>query len=267
MITQKEMISTIENGIKNGQYPAFVYKFRKADDCNTESIVTNNELWFSNPYDFNDPYDCNVPLDTEEDKKVVREYLGSIKVTDIDLDTPDLIQEKIKKDIKKVLSRFGVCCFSKGFNDILQWSHYADNHRGICLKFDLLELCKGLGDFFIPLPVHYQMELPHYNHCKEEQRNNIADIIIKPKSCCWRYEQEIRIVKQGLVSKSDSDMIEQQKRKVVFSPNALVEIIFGAKATVENHYKHLCANNSDLKHVKFSNMELGKGKYYELIKK
>jgi hypothetical protein len=33
--------------------------------------------------------------------------------------------------------RFGVLCFTEIWNDILQWSHYADRHRGICLGFDV----------------------------------------------------------------------------------------------------------------------------------
>src|SRR5271155_2361889 len=32
---------------------------------------------------------------------------------------------------------FGVVCFTERWDDILQWAHYADRHRGICLGFDV----------------------------------------------------------------------------------------------------------------------------------
>jgi hypothetical protein len=37
----------------------------------------------------------------------------------------------------KISARFGVLCFSEHWSDILQWSHYADRHRGICLGFEV----------------------------------------------------------------------------------------------------------------------------------
>src|SRR5277367_502008 len=46
-------------------------------------------------------------------------------------------------------ARFGVLCFSERWNDILQWSHYADRHRGICLGFDVAGDPKKFGN------VHY----------------------------------------------------------------------------------------------------------------
>jgi hypothetical protein len=270
MLTQQELIAKIKKGIKEETYPAFIYKYRP-DDCNTAAIITNNELWFSDPNVFNDPYDCQVPIDVEKSKDIVRQYFKGIGKSDNEINgwltNPDKIQESIKKDVEKALSNLGVCSFSKLYDDILQWSHYADRHKGICFKFDLLELCKEL-DYFIPIPVHYQMELPHYNHCIEEQRKKLADILIKPKACCWRYEQEIRIVKQGLVTNSDNEDAIIRKRKTVYNAIALKEIIFGAKTSKETteKYKKLCQDYSDKRHIPLFKMELGKGKYYELIK-
>ncbi len=31
----------------------------------------------------------------------------------------------------------GVICFSSNYDNILMWSHYANNHKGICIEFDL----------------------------------------------------------------------------------------------------------------------------------
>ena len=34
-------------------------------------------------------------------------------------------------------SKMGFLCFSKNWNNPVQWSHYADGHRGLCLGFDI----------------------------------------------------------------------------------------------------------------------------------
>src|SRR5579859_4794235 len=36
-----------------------------------------------------------------------------------------------------VAQRWGVLCFSEEKTDVLQWAHYADRHKGICLGFDV----------------------------------------------------------------------------------------------------------------------------------
>jgi hypothetical protein len=34
-------------------------------------------------------------------------------------------------------ARYGMLCFSGGWHNPVQWSHYAESHRGICLGFDV----------------------------------------------------------------------------------------------------------------------------------
>jgi hypothetical protein len=42
------------------------------------------------------------------------------------------IQEESRKNVR-------VCCFSENNDSILMWSHYADEHRGICVEYDFLD--------------------------------------------------------------------------------------------------------------------------------
>src|SRR5215470_3036284 len=37
----------------------------------------------------------------------------------------------------EIAQRYGVLCFSESKTDVLQWAHYADRHRGICLGFEV----------------------------------------------------------------------------------------------------------------------------------
>ena len=53
----------IKLGVDVKTYPQFLFKYR-ADNSFTEKIISDNELYFSNPRIFNDPYDCNTLINT-----------------------------------------------------------------------------------------------------------------------------------------------------------------------------------------------------------
>ncbi|RZJ85738.1 MAG: DUF2971 domain-containing protein [Hymenobacter sp.] len=164
---------------------------------------------------------------------------------------PDIMREKTEH----AMSRLGICCFSTLEDNILQWSHYADYHRGICLKFDITEA----ADFFrTPIIVAYRKVMQHYNHFTMSK--SIVEYLIKPKYADWSYESEVRVVKH-------SDTEEAGNRAYSFPDSALKEIIFGAKTpdAVIVKYKQLCST-SNKAHVLFSKMSLGSGTHYELIK-
>ncbi len=44
------------------------------------------------------------------------------------------VMEKIKEDLSKIC---GILCFSKSWDNPMQWSHYADGYKGLCLGFDI----------------------------------------------------------------------------------------------------------------------------------
>jgi hypothetical protein len=46
-------------------------------------------------------------------------------------------------------------CFSRDWHNPVQWSHYADKHRGICLGFDVPDS--------LLVPVQYTKEPPKLN--------------------------------------------------------------------------------------------------------
>ena len=246
----------VKMGVNQKSYPQNIYKYR-SDSDKTERIITDNELWFSDPLLFNDPYDCHTPINTTTPMPDIKAWLASVgflpeyidQIAELLKQNPNLMKESSEK----ALSNLGVCCFSTIGDSILQWSHYSDYHRGICLKFDLL----ADPDFFTtPIIVTYRKVMQHYNHYI--QSNKIIEYLVSPKFDQWSYESEIRIVKNQ----------ENSSNKVFkFADNALAEIIFGAKTpdTVIDKYRRLCAT-SGKGHVQFSKMELGTGAHYELVK-
>ena len=63
---------------------------------------------------------------------------------------PKIFKNQYEEDI-------GICCFSFNPKSILMWSHYTNNHKGVCLKFDYKQDIEG---FRVSSPVEYVEEYP-----------------------------------------------------------------------------------------------------------
>lgn len=102
------------------------------------------------------------------------EFLG------VELSNPKL--RRAMKATKKQLSKTrGLLCFSKDWNNPVQWSHYANNHKGVCLGFDF--------------PKKYLTKVDYVE--KRLSHNGIIDEVLMIKFLTtkfihWSYEQEYR---------------------------------------------------------------------------
>lgn len=191
------------------------YKYRRWDEY-TKRIITHQELYFADPKEFNDIFDCQAC-------GIIKDYnppcapfsiieKGNIRFYN-NIDPIKLLNEVTKQNISKC----GVCCFSKTYNSILMWSHYAHYNRGVCFRFDLdeINLTNGLFD-----DVKYVRSKPIFDF------NDLDEDLSKwffYKYKVWKYEREIR----GLIF-PPQNAEDEQYRKLQFPREALKEIIFGA---------------------------------------
>jgi hypothetical protein len=83
-----------------------LYRYRHAS-TNTFSEISEGQAWYSKYSELNDPFEgiyvnqsCNIAVDA-------------------------------------LIQTLRVCCFSERNDNLLMWAHYADNHRGICLEYDI----------------------------------------------------------------------------------------------------------------------------------
>jgi hypothetical protein len=248
-------------GVSQKAFPQFLNKYR-SDNPRTENIIVNNELWFNNPLEFNDPYDCNTPININTPLADIKTWLNGVGIIPEHIDELAARVQKnpniMKQETENAMKNSGICCFSTLHDSILQWSHYSDYHKGICLKFDILED----ADFFsIPVIVSYRQVMQHYNHYIHS--NKIIEYLIQPKFHDWSYESEIRVVKTEVHIKANGN-----KRGFKYKDNALKEVIFGTNTpdSIIDKYRKLCADNNK-GHVIFYKMELGAGVHYQLVKK
>jgi hypothetical protein len=109
----------------------------------------------------NDPFELSsVALDTRER----RERWGAFK--------------------REMAIRYGILCFSRDWHNPVQWSHYADHHRGLCLGFDVADtLLSGV----VYRKTRYKPRL------LDDLNEDIARIILTTKFKHWEYEQEVRV--------------------------------------------------------------------------
>lgn len=107
-----------------------------------------------------------------------------------------LLATDIERELLRQYDR-GVCCFSESFKNPLLWSHYADQHRGVCIGYGLdrkpkPEMHKVLygGSRTVKSSLVAQAIL-------EEDEKAVAaldrDVLLR-KAPEWRYEKEWRLL-------------------------------------------------------------------------
>ena len=76
----------------------------------------------------------------------------------------------------------GIICFSRNWRNPVQWAHYADKHKGICLGFDVLD--------------SYLVKVDYVRNRLTPKKNIDEQFMLKllsTKFSHWRYEQEYRV--------------------------------------------------------------------------
>jgi hypothetical protein len=120
---------------------------------------------------------------------------------------------------QRVISHRGLYCLTPDPCSTLMWSHYADNHRGICLEFDTANPL-----FSEAVEVAYRSEYPRWVPHEMEQ---IAFEMFLTKAEDWSYEKEFRIIGGVNMEKDhlnlDGDWLRQP-------PGALQSVIVGCEA-------------------------------------
>lgn len=207
----------IRQFIQRGDVPRCLYKYRTVDSA--EKLIKNHSIYFSSSKEFNDPFESAFnTLEEYTPKQYYDSFIYAGMKPEIAEEltnqvTCGVIDGKtiIKQLTEDVISSMGYYCMTTKPNNLLMWAHYADSHRGVCLKFDIL---KDLESFLVPVPVDYNPQYINFDLLTGELLS-----VIRRKSPDWKYEDEYRIIKtdfQGLWN---------------FNPDCLVEIIFGCRTS------------------------------------
>ena len=191
--------------------PRKLYKYYSVND-NLFNLIRNHSCWFSKPSDFNDPFDCNLDISIGRNPKEIMHNMDKSSMLRLLYDAlsqkgddvidagariikkPFLLKNIINEIHKYYIDQnIGVFCLSQDPANILMWSHYADNHKGICVEYSFSE--KFLFQ-------QCDEELVCFNRIcfedaicdltKDEDANGYR--MLFTKSVDWKYENECRLL-------------------------------------------------------------------------
>ena len=209
--------------------PASLYKYYSDTKLNFETIK-NNSMWYSAPCNFNDIFDCNISIDDEKifnnalnlfpDKRGVR--------------TGSPMWKKLKEEINRGLymletqfnelrNTTGISCFSEREDSLLMWAHYGNNHRGICVEYNLLNINKELG--FTAVPIIYSNDRTCFDSIESYGEKDIWKFFIESltsKSMEWNYEKEWRIIRDQVACGSQWDVNKKGALLKMIRPDSII---------------------------------------------
>lgn len=104
----------------------------------------------------------------------------------------DFATKELRRGFQKLkeyyAERLGLICFSRSYKNPVQWSHYAEQHKGVCLGFDVLRsLCS---------PVEYvqeRIDLRTFVGQEEMDLSRLITALWRTKFSHWSYEEEVRL--------------------------------------------------------------------------
>lgn len=191
-----------------------LYKYQGIPDCKAKGEdylrlkrhLQNHEMSLSSPSTFNNPFDCHMA------------FPGASR--------QDLATRS--RDIVDTIWRVGSLAESPC--NRLMWSHYADNHRGLCIEYDFSAFDPfSAGVIFAPViysPKRPQVPEKLLNDVATDQLDRqdyrFLTSTLFTKDSVWQYESEWRIVKGVYVGTQASSL------HIEFEMPPISAVYFGA---------------------------------------
>jgi hypothetical protein len=222
-----------------------LYHYEKLNVGYLSTTLRDQKIHCSKPANLNDPWDCKPCLDSlslqnsEVFQKVMSWFHRQAAQANYAL-RPDLKQQwedslrndskkqsqfmdDQSKSIQRMVSERRIYCLTPDADSTLMWSHYADNHRGICLEFgvDNPLFSKALRVVYAS---KYPLWIPH--EFEAQQASTIAMILTKAED--WVYEKEFRLI--SIPSGPENHWLRTQEDFFLLPPASLKSVIAGCHA-------------------------------------
>ena len=174
-----------------------LYRFQSINKLTLQNL-NNQKNWVADPYEFNDPFEFS--------------FYDSILIDENgDFRQLNHIEKSNAIKFKDSIGDYGIVCYTSEYRNNLLWSHYSENHKGMCLVFDIP---KEKEDSLYK--VQYQLHFPEINLTDDSKTDEEIKTIVTTKSIEWKYENEYR-------------QVFIMKNMLYEYPGELIEIIFGCR--------------------------------------
>ncbi len=176
-----------------------LYKYVKADIC--QKILNNGTIRFTPPNEFNDPFEL-LPAKKEYTYEMNKKF-------------QDYASRKI-----------GILSLTEKRNDLVMWSHYAHDHKGVVIEFSVNNEFMNIHDFGNKEATCQKVKYEEKRCWAPDEWNQKEkyDFILKlgiTKSTYWENEKEWRGFCE-IESKNNSYLIK-------FPPKIITGIIYGCR--------------------------------------
>lgn len=190
----------------------------------TLDIIANHRIYYPLPELFNDPFDTqcsfkdsSVKTQSQDIDKITAAFPDE-SFSEIIANTSRDLSEDINS-FNKSLQGFGILSLAENAKDILMWSHYAQDHKGVCIELERTET-NDLGNPNSTRKVAYTKNYPSLRSkslLTKDDRTSALMRVLYTKSEHWNYEREWRNF--------------QQKGNTVYPvPGKILSITFGVRA-------------------------------------
>jgi hypothetical protein len=123
---------------------------------------------------------------------------------------------------ERIERQYRVYCVTTIPTSTLMWSHYAQNHTGICLGF---RCCNHV--FGSALRVEYSDTFPLIDVADDGVKASLLPFLAK--SADWSYEEEYRLIAQEEAEKDGEDTLITRNSILRIPEDALACIILGCR--------------------------------------
>lgn len=181
-----------------------ILKFCKVNRRLLDSLV-HSHIYFARPDTLNDPFDCQVDV-KKSFKKAIEQSSAASRELLKKLLYDNEFQNVLDKNLQE-LKEYGIFSASHkpNLNCALMWSHYGDEHKGICLVYSIPDTfiltgnngVKGIANVLYGenLLTDWLKELPSKAEIQCKAYEKLMKKILTIKSSYWKYENEVRIIR------------------------------------------------------------------------
>lgn len=213
------------------------------------SLLRDQRIRCSNPARLNDPWDCRPWFDTKclssatVRKEVIAWFLMldlGVQAAEADLENLERAAERNPEILERVTNNASrnafqmfvadwcIYCLTPRPSSTLRWSHYADNHRGLCLEFatdNELFRCAQRVVYLSDYPVWQPHTL---------LATRIEEALLT-KSDDWHYEEEYRVVarRSAAGGRAGDRVLISEDGYLAIPAGALKSVVVGCEANYD----------------------------------
>ncbi|GAB6391553.1 MAG: leucine-rich repeat protein [Treponematales bacterium] len=199
----------IKQKLRGNNKPLVLYKYRTLQQFleHFDDYMAGN-LWFADKTSLNDPMEY-APLPDRlipsqqpvgQGEYSLDDYFETLQQSD------DLEKLKEKKGpLQELLSPFKILSLSKSASNLAMWTYYADEHKGVCLGYEInpaivpigsIRKKEATGEQIVRADVQYNDVIPVVEYNGNITWGNIEKLFCY-KLESWRYEEECRLLVSG----------------------------------------------------------------------